>query len=126
MSLLHIRYSPEAKKHFYKLYGLISLLVLLIILPIVLLHVRQTQTVTQYAATTNSVLLVDFAFSPSMLTVNVGDTVTWTNTSTTTPHTVTSDIGLFASGNLNPGQTFSYTFATPGTYAYKCDYHQSM
>ena len=34
--------------------------------------------------------------------------------------------GLFDSGTLNPGQTFSFTFAKPGTYFYECTIHFAM
>jgi len=78
-------------------------------------------------AATASVTIVDFAFNPSSLTINLGDTVTWTNTGTYA-HTVTSDTGAFASGQLANGGTFSYTFNTYGTgsYAYHCSNHPYM
>ena len=64
-----------------------------------------------------------FRFSPSSLTVNTGDTVTWTNNGAE-PHDVTGD-GL-ASGTLNSGQGYSHTFATAGTYSYICSIHPFM
>jgi hypothetical protein len=54
--------------------------------------------------------------------VPAGTKVTWTHAGAA-PHTVTSDTKLFDSGRLSQGQTFSFTFDTPGTYAYKCDVH---
>ncbi len=30
---------------------------------------------------------------------------------------------LWDSGVLTPGESFSYTFDTPGTYVYRCDFH---
>jgi len=65
------------------------------------------------------------------ITVAPGTTVTWTNTDETA-RTVTSvgvaaDTTLYAkptkpgefnSGPFNPGQSFSHTFTTPGTYEY--------
>jgi plastocyanin len=59
------------------------------------------------------------------LTVNVGSKVTWTNTDSVT-HTVTSDNGVFGSGDLAPNATFSYTFNTTGTFAYHCSIHTYM
>jgi plastocyanin len=38
-------------------------------------------------------------------------------------HTITADDGSFDSGILNPGDTFSLTFDTPGTSAYYCQIH---
>jgi plastocyanin len=52
--------------------------------------------------------------------------VTWTNNDTAA-HTITADDGSFDSGNLNPGDTFTHTFATAaGTVAYHCNYHPNM
>ena len=65
-------------------------------------------------------------YLPSTITVMIGvnNTVTWINNDNA-PHTVT-DVGVFDSGNLNPGQTWIHTFTTPGTYNYRCIYHQWM
>ena len=65
-------------------------------------------------------------YSPSTMTVVIGvnNTVTWINKDNA-PHTVT-DTGVFDSGNLNPGQSWTYTFTTPGTYHYGCTYHPWM
>jgi plastocyanin len=76
------------------------------------------------AAATHAVEVGDGSFSPASLTVSVGDTVTWTNADDS-PHTVTAE-GAFDSGNLEPGQTFSFTFAEAGTYTYVCQYHDEM
>ena len=73
----------------------------------------------------NSITLANFAFSPPTLTVKVGTTVTWTNNDGTT-HIVTSDTGVFNSGNLATNATFSFTFNSAGTFAYHCSIHPSM
>lgn len=60
-------------------------------------------------------------FSPSLVTVNPGDTVTWTATSG--DHTATSDGGSFDSDAIaadSAPHRFSYTFTAPGRYAYHC------
>jgi plastocyanin len=72
-----------------------------------------------------SVSIVDLAFSSANITVNVGDTVKWTNNGAV-PHTVTSAGGPLDSGQLAPGETYEFTFATAGTYDYKCLNHASM
>ncbi len=64
-------------------------------------------------------------FTPASITVQVGDTVTWTNGSGV-PHTVTSDGGLFDSGTLQSGTVYSRTFISPGTYSYHCNIHSGM
>ena len=76
-------------------------------------------------AATHAVSVGDGFFAAAAITVAVGDTVTWTNDDDS-PHTVTSGDGTFDSGNLDPGQQFSFTFTTPGTYAYVCAYHEEM
>jgi len=66
-------------------------------------------------------------FTPSVITVVVGvnNTVSWTNNDSVA-HTVTADDGSFSSGNMNPGDTFLWTFTSPGTYTYHCSYHPWM
>jgi len=64
-------------------------------------------------------------YSPANYSVVAGTTVTWVNHDGTT-HSVTSDTGLFDSGPLPPGASFSYTFKLPGTYHYSCWYHSWM
>src|SRR5438105_3189505 len=74
------------------------------------------------AAETKNVTIKDFAFDPKTISVNVGDTITWTNQGPS-PHTVTADDGSFDAGNLDKGATFSHTFDKAGTFAYYCKYH---
>jgi len=76
-------------------------------------------------ANTAPVTIVNFTFNPGSLTINAGRTVTWTNKDSV-PHTATSKDGAFDSGNLNQGQSFSFTFDKPGTYDYICTYHPYM
>jgi len=64
----------------------------------------------------------DLFFNPADITVPVGTTVCWTNTGQIT-HTATSDTGVFDSGFLANGDTFSFTFDTAGTYPYHCMVH---
>jgi LPXTG-motif cell wall-anchored protein len=65
---------------------------------------------------------IDDAFAPVELTITAGTAVRWSMAGKL-PHTVTAVDGAFASGNLDPGQSYAFTFAEPGTYAYYCDYH---
>jgi plastocyanin len=83
-------------------------------------------TATTTAATAaNAAAIKGFAFQPDVLKVEVGAKVTWTNDDTVA-HTVTADTNSFASGNLQPGGSFSFKFTRPGTYAYHCSIHPSM
>jgi plastocyanin len=71
-----------------------------------------------------SVSILDNSFSPASLTVPAGTTVVWTNRGGS-KHTVTA-AGTFDSGILSPGASFSFTFATAGTYGYVCELHGGM
>jgi plastocyanin len=66
-----------------------------------------------------------FAFLPQRITVKPGTTVTWTNDDDDS-HTVASSAKLFKSKALDTGDKFSFTFTTPGTYAYICSVHPYM
>ncbi len=77
----------------------------------------------------NEVWLQGFAFNPATITVSAGTTITWTNKDNVI-HTVTSGApgspnGLFNSGNLGQNVTFTFTFASAGTYPYYCIPHAS-
>lgn len=66
--------------------------------------------------------VVDNRFETRTLSVPVGATVTWRSKGINL-HTTTSVDGLWDSGVLPPGATFSYTFSRPGTYHYFCRQH---
>ena len=84
-----------------------------------------TAATTTAATAINAATIKGFSFQPDVLKVKVGAKVTWTNDDTVA-HTVTADTNSFASGNLQPGRSFSFTFTRPGTYAYHCSIHPSM
>ena len=65
------------------------------------------------------------AYQPANIQVRVGTTVTWTNQDNV-PHSITFKNGMKDSGLLYHGQSFSYTFNTPGTYQYYCSVHPYM
>jgi plastocyanin len=65
------------------------------------------------------------AFGPSALDALPGDTIAWENLSARA-HTVVSDGGAFASGELAPGDRFSFTPAAAGAFPYHCSIHPSM
>lgn len=65
-------------------------------------------------------------FSPFSVSIQRGDTVKWTWKSShhsVTAGTPQNHTGLFDSGIINSGSTFSYTFNDPGKYDYHCDPH---
>ena len=69
-------------------------------------------------AATVTVRIVRAGFTPAAVTINFGDTVVWRNADTTN-HQVVADSGAFASPILRPGQSFSFTFRTSGTFRYR-------
>ncbi len=79
----------------------------------------------------NTVTMLNLEFSPQTIRVTAGELVTWRNREgLPIQHTVTSgnpgdgDAGaLFNSPIINPGESFSQRFDTPGTYVYFCEIH---
>lgn len=80
----------------------------------------------------------DLEFQPATVTISVGDTVRWNNTSAMV-HTVTADVEQaadpasvalpegaepFDSGFLQPGESFTHTFEVAGSYTYFCIPHE--
>jgi len=75
-------------------------------------------------ATTSVDLPPSYKFAPTAIAVTTGATVTWTNHDNFT-HSV-----QFTGGGLpdtplvmQPGQTATFTFATAGTFPYRCHLH---
>jgi subtilisin family serine protease len=80
--------------------------------------------VAGYCQTTTQDVYEAAAIAPASITIPAGSTVRWTSQGDT--HTSTSNTGLWDSGNIPPGNSFSYTFNTPGTYTYQCKLHPGM
>ncbi len=80
------------------------------------------------------------AFDPATVTVNVGDSVEWQNTSQIAHSVVcdpakagsAKDVALpegakpFDSGVIQPGKSFTQKFGVAGTYKYVCVPHEGM
>ena len=77
------------------------------------------------SATPVLVVIKDFAFSPSTVSIPVGGSITWKNLDQAA-HTATDAKASFDSGNLDTGKTYTYTFTKAGTYKIICTYHPSM
>ena len=69
--------------------------------------------------------IADFQFTPAQITINQGDTVTWTNNGPT-PHSATAPDGSFDTGIFPAGQSRSHTFNDAGTFSYICTPHPNM
>ena len=80
-------------------------------------------------AVTHTVNSGNFYYTPSMLTVNVNDTVVWVNDGGY--HNVNFDISTitgqsfnnpvsFSSDATNGATLYTYVFTVPGTYIYDC------
>ena len=76
------------------------------------------------SSTANAISIANMAFSPSTLTIFIGETVTWTLTNGT--HTVVSDDVSWQSVSLSTGGTFTHQFDTAGEFGYECGIHSSM
>jgi plastocyanin len=66
--------------------------------------------------------IVDFAFEPETIEVEVGTTVRWTNEGEL-PHFVTDRGGTFDTQPILPGRSRRVNFSVPGTYTYFCRIH---
>ena len=78
-------------------------------------------------ASTDTVNIEDFKYSPPTATVKPGTKITWRNIDTA-PHTATSvEEGLFDTGNIEQNKSGSATAPDePGSYEYICAIHPSM
>jgi uncharacterized surface anchored protein len=72
-----------------------------------------------------NVTIADFKYSPSPITIHVGDQITWTNNDPIA-HTATANDGSFNTGSLSKGASASHTFTEAGTFTYYCKIHPFM
>ena len=77
-------------------------------------HVKATHT----PPSPNSISITAKGFNPESLTVKVGDTVTWANSSKTAEGITSDTANLFDSGSLNTGAVYTFTFTQAGTFTY--------
>lgn len=71
------------------------------------------------------VSIVNFAFAPAEITINAGESVTWSNDDGA-PHGLAYHDGAKGTDLLLPGATFSRRFDRPGTFDYNCAVHPYM
>jgi plastocyanin len=76
------------------------------------------------ASETVTVNATDYKFTPRNLNITTGTIVIWINRGLAA-HTSTesSTPPVWSSGNLDPGQNYSFLFTQPRVYSYYCGYH---
>ncbi len=73
----------------------------------------------------NEIWLEYKLFQPAQLVVKAGTTVKFTNKDNAN-HSATNINGLFDSGKITSGNSYSYTFDKVGTYSFYCNYHSTV
>lgn len=71
-----------------------------------------------------SIDIINYAFTPSAVNIGINETVTWNWVGS--PHTTTSDTGLWDSGVFGTGHTFSQKFTSTGSFPFHCEVHPFM
>jgi amicyanin len=71
------------------------------------------------------VTIDNFTFTPAEIAVPAGATVTFSNADDI-PHVVAAVNKAFRSKAMDTDESYSFTFATPGTYDYFCALHPHM
>src|ERR1700737_2150152 len=66
------------------------------------------------------------AYQPNPVTVQAGQSVTWTWEDQGNQHSVSADDGSFESCLQGSGSSFTTTFTKTGTYPYHCSIHSQM
>ena len=77
-------------------------------------------------ATTHTVVIKDFAFTPANLSIKAGDTVTWVNQDSAKHSAWESANNAFDTGLLSTGASASLMFASAGSFNYRCRPHGNM
>ncbi len=76
-------------------------------------------------ASSPSVHIDNFTFSPQEITIHRGGTVTWINDDDI-PHALATTDKAFRSKAMDTEDKFSFTFNKAGTYEYFCSLHPHM
>jgi plastocyanin len=72
-----------------------------------------------------AIVISNFAFSPSHITVKAGTHITWINHDQTA-HTATANDESFDTGTIAPKASRTVDFKRPGIYKYHCAFHAFM
>ena len=88
--------------------------------------VIETNTTTIDTKQTHNVSIINFVFTPKVLTINKGDTVVWTNNDSVPHNVVGDDLTSLNSPIFRKKETYKYTFDEIGNFNYTCTLHPSM
>jgi FtsP/CotA-like multicopper oxidase with cupredoxin domain len=77
---------------------------------------------TSASGETVEISMVDDRFNPPSVTIKAGTTVIWVNRGADW-HSVAAFDRSFESGQVAPGESFTYTFTVPGVYKFICKHH---
>jgi plastocyanin len=100
-----------------------AVIVAMLIGPVVGAMLAVAAVAAQDAA--NVITIDNFTFTAPEMTVAVGTTVKWVNHDDI-PHSVVNKDRAFRSKALDTDDSFSYTFASAGTFDYFCGLHPHM
>lgn len=86
---------------------------------------NQPRKVVVQATGSVNVVIANFAFLPTVVTVTAGNSLIWRNDDGA-PHAIAFKDGASAPGTLLPGDTYQRIFDQPGSYDYFCSFHNYM
>lgn len=114
------RFIETWAKRLRPIIGIVALLVLALVGGH---HAFATEAV---APKTHVVVMENMQFSPRVLKVRVGDRIEYKNTDLV-PHTATAKrADTFDSGLIKPGESWTFSPTTVGTFGYTCTFHPVM
>jgi plastocyanin len=102
-----------------------ALVIAMLLGPVVGAMVAFATVAAEETKDANVVTIDNFSFAPGDLTVAVGTTVKFVNRDDI-PHTVVENNKAFRSKPLDTDDSYSYTFASAGTFGYFCGLHPKM
>jgi plastocyanin len=88
-------------------------------LPLALIALALLTIPSALSATTKNVDITSAGFTPNKVTIDYGDTVTWTNKDTANHQVLADQLAFPTSSVLGPNQTYSYTFTKSGSFGYR-------
>jgi plastocyanin len=88
-------------------------------LPLALVALALLTIPSALSATTKNVDVTQAGFTPKTVTINFGDTVTWTNKDSGSHQVLADQLAFPTSPVLAQNQTYSYTFTKSGNFGYR-------